>query len=988
MFQKQLPDCKTATMLPHSRMHAEMSWCDTPELPRAEEIMKECGTFPKKNGLNIVYPTKGAYLQAQYDLLRFEGVEPLRRAVQEYKSTPEMADSTETCIYTDGIPKVFIGGVNIIRLGVMIRVTFSAVRARQLINWPASQRLVPGTIVALSPASDNFRTECIVAVVTGRYDELIGNSMAPPPLDLEFPDPRITASVMEPDQEYVMVEARSNYFEAVRHVLEGLKKTAEDDSPFDKYFIGQLNTVGIPTSFPPSFDSLDISALHDDLQHPRPIHIPIQGDIPSHIQSKTRLDQSQLLALQRMIARELAIVQGPPGTGKTHTSMAALKVLLSTQRSNAPIIVTAQKNDTVDELLTRCHKLGVDFVRLGGQAKDEAITSRTLFNLRMRSRSKTWCKSGLEKSLVSLRSQAKLLLQRCYPSVHQLLILPDHFREVGLISAEQYASVMKCWNGDVKSIAGDASRHPLGPWLGDQLLAQVPHRSVHVPLNGHADDEATSAPGLSEKVSTYNKKEQLTGKPILISRWRNIKISKVAAVSETPVQELLAKSESLWSIPPKHRGTVYQYLERRYIASTKLALSSIFAQLHDVVKELKVTRWQEDVNAVRESRARVIGCTTTGLTKYRRLIAALRPRVMMIEEAAETREANITAALFPSLEQIILVGDHMQLAPHADVLELSKPPFYLNVSLFQRLVERGLEHSTLQVQRRMAPDICRLLSAWYPLLTDHHSTLDREAVPGMGSKSVLWFDHQRPESSKRYCSKVNTFEADMIVGLYNHLVSNCTSPSEITILTFYSGQKACIENSLRQKLGIGCLGPEVQTVDGYQGRENSIILISITRSPEDRTRPDSGFLNDLRRAIVALSRPRHLLVILGDMGNLLASSARPIWSEVLNRMDASPADYIPVSCQAHGSEIRIRKPDEWERFAGKGGCSMLCGRTTGARGATCGRKCHGGSCQLAVSDMFTDRSATSNAQTFSKFAIAMRISSPPAQEDLIDLSNA
>lgn len=78
-----------------------MSWRDTPELPRAKEIMKESCTLPKNYGLNAVYPTKSAYLRAQYDLLRFEGTEPLRRAVQEYKSAPEMTESTETCIYTD-----------------------------------------------------------------------------------------------------------------------------------------------------------------------------------------------------------------------------------------------------------------------------------------------------------------------------------------------------------------------------------------------------------------------------------------------------------------------------------------------------------------------------------------------------------------------------------------------------------------------------------------------------------------------------------------------------------------------------------------------------------------------------------------------------------------------------------------------------------------------------------------------------------------------
>ncbi|KAJ0318805.1 hypothetical protein COL5a_010530 [Colletotrichum fioriniae] len=929
-----------------------MSWRDTPELPRAKEIMKESCTLPKNYGLNAVYPTKSAYLRAQYDLLRFEGTEPLRRAVQEYKSAPEMTESTETCIYTD----VFVRGVNIIRLGVMVRITFSAVRARQLINWPASQRVVPGTIVALSPASDHFGTQCIVAVVTGRYDEFAGNSTAPPPLDLEFTDPSITAGFMEPDQEYVMVEARSNYFEAVRHVLEGLKQTAEDDSPFDKYFIGQLNTVGMPSSLPPSSTTLDISALHDGLQRPVPIHIPIQGDIPNHIQSKTRLDQSQLQALQRMITKELAIVQGPPGTGKTHTSMAALKVLLSTQRPNVPIIVTAQKNDTVDELLVRCHQLGVDFVRLGGQAKDQVIVSRTLFNLRMRSRGKAWSKSALEKRLVSLRSQAKLLLQRCFPPAHQHLILPEHFHEVGLISAEQHASVVKCWDGDVRSIAGEEFQHPLRSWLGDQLLAKIPHRSVHVPLSdGIDDDEAASGPGISEKGSADNKKEQLSGKPIFVARRNSIKCSKGVALNHKLAQELLAKNGNIWSIAPKYRGMVYHYLERRYITSTKLALSSIFKQLDNVVKKLKVARWQEDITAVRESKACIIGCTTTGLTKYRRLIAALRPRVMMVEEAAETREANIAAALFPSLEQIILVE--------------------------ARGARPGSFHS--QVQRRMAPDIRKLLSAWYPLLVDHPSTLDREAVPGMGLKSVLWFNHQRPESSDWYCSKVNTFEADMIVGLYNHLASNGTSPSEITILTFYSGQKACIESSFRQTTGAGRLVPEVQTVDGYQGRENRVILISITRSPEDRTKPDSGFLNDLRRAIVALSRPRHLLVILGDMQNLLASSARPIWSEVLDRMEAPPADYIPVFCKAHESEIRVRQPGDWARLVGKGGCSMRCGRPTGAQGATCGQKCHGGSCELAVSATLTD----GNARTISELSIATSISSPLAQEDLIDLSD-
>ncbi|GKT69759.1 hypothetical protein ColTof4_02182 [Colletotrichum tofieldiae] len=220
----------------------------------------------------------------------------------------------------------------------------------------------------------------------------------------------------------------------------------------------------------------------------------------------------------------------------------------------------------------------------------------------------------------------------------------------------------------------------------------------------------------------------------------------------------------------------------------------------------------------------------------------------------------------------------------------------------------------------------------------------------MGSQNLLWFGHKHAESSNRYSSRFNAFEADMIVGLYEYLVLNGSVPFDITILTFCNGQKLCIESSFRRKYGISCccpgkrvsnLGLEAQAVVGYQGKENDIILVSITRSPEDGSEPDAGFLKDLRRAIVALSRPRRLLVVLGDKQNLLASSARSIWSEVLDRMKEPTNSYISVSCEAHRREIRIRKPDEWARFASHEGCEMRCGRKTSIHGSICGQKCHG-----------------------------------------------
>ena len=63
--------------------------------------------------------------------------------------------------------------------------------------------------------------------------------------------------------------------------------------------------------------------------------------------------------------------------------------------------------------------------------------------------------------------------------------------------------------------------------------------------------------------------------------------------------------------------------------------------------------------------------TTTGLSKYRALLSSLNPKVVLIEEAAETLESSIAAACFTSLEHLILVGDHQQLRAHCNDEELA-----------------------------------------------------------------------------------------------------------------------------------------------------------------------------------------------------------------------------------------------------------------------------------------------------------------------------
>lgn len=85
---------------------------------------------------------------------------------------------------------------------------------------------MPGTLVAISPKSDNFRTICLVATVAQRpYRE--GLDKNPPEIDIVWAD--VNQSIIDPDMDLVMVEARVGYYEAVRHTLVGLQMASDSE---------------------------------------------------------------------------------------------------------------------------------------------------------------------------------------------------------------------------------------------------------------------------------------------------------------------------------------------------------------------------------------------------------------------------------------------------------------------------------------------------------------------------------------------------------------------------------------------------------------------------------------------------------------------------------------------------------------------------------------------------------------------------------------
>ena len=583
--------------------------------------------------------------------------------------------------------------------------------------------------------------------------------------------------------------------------------------------------------------------------------------------SSHSLDNSQSRALKRMLTSELAIVQGPPGTGKTFVSVVALQIARDNLRKeDAPIIVTAQTNHALDQLLRHTSQFESNYIRLGGRSKDKEIKKRTLFEVRSaipQQKLPGSQKMQATNAMKKLTSQCQLLITPLEsnkgPLSHKLLL------SLGLITKEQAESLEMESQCTIGVSASESPGILMEQWLG-RCLAPCDRPIGPEQFNWGYEEEDFEVEQLKELEAEAVAQddddiEALRGPVTLLSD--NYK-GTGRSLSNADIQNILCKTGDLFMVPVSDRGTIYNYFKREVKRMIAMEVRKIAKEYQETVIQRKVGLWEEDVRILRD--ARIIGCTTTGLAKYRALLCGLRPRMCIVEEAAETLEAPVTAACFPSLEHLVLVGDHQQLRPHTQVRAFEDEPYFLNLSLFERLVWNDVAFDTLTRQRRMIPEIRRLLHPIYQdTLKDHKSVKDpnnRPPVEGMGGNNSFFFCHEWPESRDANMSALNTMEAQMVVQFFDYLVLNGVDATKITILTFYNGQRKQILRNLKAHSNLRVYpGIQVVTVDSYQGEENDIVLLSLVRSNNKRS---IGFLSSENRACVALSRAKRGLYIFGN----------------------------------------------------------------------------------------------------------------------------
>lgn len=296
---------------------------------------------------------------------------------------------------------------------------------------------------------------------------------------------------------------------------------------------------------------------------------------------------------------------------------------------------------------------------------------------------------------------------------------------------------------------------------------------------------------------------------------------------------------------------------------------------HQRLNSLKsrATEIEIRINAELFGEARVIASTLTGSAN--RLLEGMKFGTLFIDEAAQALEAACWIAIRRA-SRVIFAGDHCQLPPTVKSYEAMKGG--LAKTLMERVVEQKPEVVTLlTTQYRMNEEIMRFPSNWF-----YKGKV--EAAPEVKFRGILdldvameWIDTSAMEYKEEFVGetygRVNKGEAELTLSTletYFNKIGKQRLLDERLDVGIISPYRAQVQHLRRLLMKREFFKPfrrsiSVNTVDGFQGQERDIILISLVRANEQG---DIGFLLDLRRMNVAITRARMKLIILGDASTM------------------------------------------------------------------------------------------------------------------------
>ena len=320
----------------------------------------------------------------------------------------------------------------------------------------------------------------------------------------------------------------------------------------------------------------------------------------------------------------------------------------------------------------------------------------------------------------------------------------------------------------------------------------------------------------------------------------------------------------LWSI----RKAIRDLYSQNRKGANRESLRQKINSLKDRATELEIR-----INESLFCEARVIACTLA--SSANRILTGMKFGTLFIDEAAQALEAACWIAIRKA-DRVILAGDHCQLPPTIKCIEAMRGG--LDETLMQKIVCNKPETvSLLKTQYRMNDEIMRFSSEWF-----YHGELN--SAPEVKYRSILdfdtpivWINTENMDCNEEFVGesfgRINKAEAMLCIEELKKYINKIGKERllderiDFGVISPYKAQVQYLRQLVKKDAFFKPFRSlmTINTVDGFQGQERDVILISLVRANEDG---QIGFLNDLRRMNVAITRARMKLIILGDASTL------------------------------------------------------------------------------------------------------------------------
>ena len=820
---------------------SDMEWDELPLVPSVRELVGDpAESLSCLQPVVCIGPYKSAadYMDTYFRLLRSDCFGALQVGVHKLACGEEV-DQRDMKVYFG----IKLAGIYLPQREGGFAIAVQFMPKQKNIKWSSSSNLMFGNLLCIS-VSGTFRDPIWATVCTRDVKVLEKSQTIFVELCTEcntLSDADVVALLCNSQGRGVMVESPT-YYKAYQPVLAKLQSIDPETLPFQEELIdvtanrdGELNYPKYITDDTTIKPSKVFDGLKADVDVPLSMLETIKGDFP------TTLDEYQLVAVLHMIQNRVALVQGPPGTGKTFIGIKLLLALLTLSTvPDKPILVVTYKNHALDEFLKDVvHVVKRDqVIRIGGRSQDPELAECNMANiLRQRKTEKELFSKIREKKDEIFSKRQKLVgaLQTLMKSrsFHPQLLI-DYFEHDQLFDFVEQAYKQtghKSKRDAMASILGESKENFKQSLSQSYILSDIFHDwypdhyvvtqvEVELGLTGWSVKQKTDQDTLTKTDADLNElyneqdiedmqKERISA-AAATAHYQEINDVDLYKLTDTPgstpklfsssksvVQQLpvvaLMNVQSLWELPKKERVKLVQCLLIQASQQPTEEFQTQLKQYQHLCLEKEELEMQNKIKLL--SSAKVIGVTITGASIYQRVLAEVKPAIVLVEEAAEILEPQLIASLGPWVQHLIMIGDHKQLRPNVENYRLVTD-YHLDVSMMERFIMNKMPFRSLGKQNRMRPEISRLLHDIYPNLQDNLTRVEKNEAAKCLSKSMYFWSHTDEETAGR--SYTNEGEAVRVINLALFLMQQGNRPESITILAAYQGQVALLRRKIRQ----------------------------------------------------------------------------------------------------------------------------------------------------------------------------------------------